>query len=136
MTSSLSCSEIVQPDFDVVVVGAGLVGAAQGLALRQAGFKVLNIDSGTPFSNSGSSVRRDVRGLALAPSSQMLLKRLALWDELKPRVTPIEHIHVSDQGRFGFTRLNAADIGLDALANVCPADYLLENLQTALDAQS
>jgi 2-octaprenyl-6-methoxyphenol hydroxylase len=119
----------VQPDHDCVVVGAGLVGAAQAFALSRLGLNVAVIDTRGPLQEAAGG---DVRGLALAPSSRHVLQRLDLWDALAMRVMPIRHIHVSDQGRFGFTRMSARDVHLDALGYVCPADHLLHALETAL----
>lgn len=122
----------MQPDYDCVVVGAGLVGAAQALALGRLGFKVAVVD---PRRASRETPGGDVRGLALAPSSRRVFQQLGLWQALAARVMPIRHIHVSDQGRFGFTHLSAADVALDALGYVCPADHLLLTLETALEEQ-
>lgn len=120
------------PDYDCVVVGAGPVGAAQALALTQLDLTVAVIDARAPVRQGSGD---DVRGLALAPSSRRVFERLGLWPQLRGRAMPIRHIHVSDQGRFGFTRLSAADLDLDALGYVCPADHLLQSLQSALTGQ-
>lgn len=117
------------PDHDCVVVGAGLVGAAQALALRQLGLDVVVAEARGPLT---ASKQGDVRGLALAPSSQGLLAALGLWKDLEGRLTPIKHIQVTEKGRFGAVRLNAKDAGLDALGYVCPADHLLATIEAAL----
>ncbi|MFT4581341.1 MAG: 2-octaprenyl-6-methoxyphenol hydroxylase [Gammaproteobacteria bacterium] len=123
----------MQLDYDCVVIGAGLVGAAQALALRQLGLSVAVVDARRPFVPSALS---DARGLALAPSSRHLFDALKLWPTLSARVTRIRHIHVSDQGRFGATRLNADDVGIEALGYVCPADHLLATLESAITADT
>jgi 2-octaprenyl-6-methoxyphenol hydroxylase len=119
----------VPPNHDCVVVGAGLVGAAQALALRQLGLDVVVADARGPLTASNQG---DVRGLALAPSSQGLLAALGLWKDLEGCLTPIKHIQVTEKGRFGAIRLNAQDAGLDALGYVCPADHLLATIEAAL----
>lgn len=110
----------MQPDFDCVVVGAGLVGAAQALALRRYDLSVLVVEAHQTPSGPGD---RDVRGLALSPPSKQFIEVLGVWPLLSTQTVPIRHIHVSDQGRFGFTHLNSDDIGIDALGYVCPADH-------------
>lgn len=119
----------MRPDFDCVVVGAGLVGAAQALALRRLGLSVLVIDARTPL---GGEPGGDVRGLALAPSSRNVLAGLGIWPALAAHVIPIEEVRVSEQGGFGATRLLAQDVGFDALGFVCPADRLMHVLEAAL----
>jgi len=122
----------VPPNHDCVVVGAGLVGAAQALALSRIGLDVVVVDARERLpSGSGG----DVRGLAIAPSSRGVFEHLGLWQRLAERVMPIRHIHVSDQGRFGFTRMSASDADLDALGYVCPADHLMHTLEAALIEQ-
>ncbi len=122
----------MQPDYDCVVVGAGLVGAAQALALSRHNLKVAVIEVREPLRGKAGG---DVRGLALAPSSRRVIEGLDLWSKLVSRTQPIRHIHISDQGRFGFTRLNATDIDIDALGYVCPADDLLNVFENALIEQ-
>ncbi len=122
----------MQPDYDCVVVGAGLVGAAQALALCQRDLSVLVIEAREPRSGQ---VGGDVRGLALSFSSRQLIEALGLWSVLSAQIAPIRYIHVSDQGRFGFTHLSADDVGADALGYVCPADYLADATEAALKEQ-
>ena len=122
----------MQPDYDCVVVGAGLVGAAQAVALSRLGLDVIVVDARAPLPNGPGA---DVRGLAMAPSSRCVFEQLGLWQRLEQRVMPVRHIHVSDQGRFGFTRLNASDADLDALGYVYPADHLMHTLEEALIEQ-
>lgn len=119
----------MQPDYDCVVVGAGLVGAAQALALHQRDLSVLVIEARQPLSQVPGG---DVRGLALAPSSRQIIEALGLWSLLAGQLALIRHIHVSDQGRFGFTHISADDVDIEALGYVCPADHLLRVFETAL----
>ena len=118
--------KIVSPDYDCIIVGAGLVGMAQAIALQREGLHVALIDTRKPAHDTSVS---DPRGLALSPSSQAFLNVLGLWEDLEGVIQPIRHIHVSDQGHFGVTRMNARDVGLDALAYVCPVNHLLGSLQ-------
>tara|TARA_Y100000588_G_scaffold284998_1_gene302656 strand:- start:1723 stop:2934 length:1212 start_codon:yes stop_codon:yes gene_type:complete len=119
----------VRPDFDCVVIGAGLVGAAQALAIRRHDLSVLVVEAQQPPSGRGSG---DVRGLALSPPSKRFIEVLGVWNLLSTQTAPVRHIHVSDQGRFGFTHLNSNDIGIDALGYVCPADHFLRVIRNVL----
>lgn len=116
-------------EFDCIVVGTGLAGAALGLGLARLGLSVATIDARAP---SAAAPGRDVRGLALAPSSQHLLARLDLWDGLVPYAVPLRHIVITDRGQFGSAELHADDVGMSALGHVCPADRLLSRLDAAL----
>ena len=43
-----------------------------------------------------------------------------MWPAVAADATPIRKIHVSDQGRFGFARVDAAELGLPAIGYVVP----------------
>ena len=76
------------------------------------------------------AVREDKRILALSHGSRQILEGLGLWSQLA--ATPIAHIHVSQRGSFGRTRLSAAEEGLPALGYVVAAADLGTALDTAL----
>lgn len=116
-------------EFDCVVVGAGLAGAALAIGLARFGLHVAAVDGRKPVTLVQGG---DVRGLALAVSSQRLLHALGLWSPLVPRLTPIRRIEVSARGHFGSGVLSAEDVGLPALGHLCPADHLQSTLDAAL----
>src|SRR5476651_1592575 len=110
---------------DVLIAGGGPVGAALALALEGSGHSVvlteaLGADShGALSADSGgarSTQSRDARAIALSYASRLILERLHAWSGLA--VTPIETIHISQQGGFGRTLIRAADCGLPALGYV------------------
>jgi len=119
----------VSREFDCVIVGAGLAGATLAVGLDTLGLSVATVDA---RSRTPAAPGRDVRGLALAPSSQRLLATLGLWSTLAPHTTALKTIVITDRGQFGSTRLCAADVGVPALGHVCPADQLLGRLDAAL----
>jgi 2-octaprenyl-6-methoxyphenol hydroxylase len=100
------------PDFDVLIVGGGPVGAAAALALRGAGLAVGLLEAQGP-----QAVRLDPRPIALSHGSRLILERLGLWESVQPAV-PIDRIHVSQRGGFGRAELSAADASLPALGYV------------------
>ena len=88
---------------DILIVGGGLTGAALMLALQNQGYEVLLLDA-YDFSQQ-ATFHFDARTLALAPASVKILRELHVWPLLAEQATPIEKIHVSQQGHFGVTRL-------------------------------
>ena len=69
------------------------------------------------------ALRPAFRPLALSHASRLILERVGAWRSLA--TTPIETIHVSQQGGFGRTRLCAADAGVPALGYVVDYESLL-----------
>lgn len=106
-------------EFDIVVVGGGMVGATLALALGGSGLRVAVIEAHRPDSREQPSY--DDRAIALSWGSSRILDRLDIWPDLQARVEPIRHIHVSDRGRFGVTRIHAREEGVPALGFVVTA---------------
>ncbi len=116
------------PDYDVLIVGGGPVGAATALALRGAGIQVGLVEARGPQAAS-----LDPRPIALSHGSRLILERLGLWEAVRP-ATPIERIHVSQQGGFGRVELDAREAHLPALGYVVDYSQLAVTLARALEA--
>ncbi len=109
-------------EYDIAIVGAGMVGATLAYALsqiqRESGERLsialIDANEHSSFNHPGF----DARVIALSHGSYEILQRFNLWDELAPTATPIKHIHVSDRGHWGFTRLDHSEYNLDALGYV------------------
>ena len=101
-------------DTDIVIAGGGLAGATLALALARCvpAVRVTVVES---FPLSAEAVpdsyqpSYDARSTALAWGSRLIFDQLGLWSRLSEHATPIRHIHVSDRGHFGATRLHARD---------------------------
>ena len=101
---------------DVALCGGGLVGATLALALAELGLSVVLIEA-HPFGTFGQPSFDD-RTTALSNGSRRIFEALGVWPLLEREATAIRRIHVSDRGRFGFARLDAAEQGLGALGFV------------------
>jgi 2-octaprenyl-6-methoxyphenol hydroxylase len=101
---------------DVALCGGGLVGATLALALADVGLGVVLIEA-HPFGTFGQPSFDD-RTTALSNGSRRIFEALGVWPLLDREATAIRRIHVSDRGRFGFARLDAAEQGLSALGFV------------------
>lgn len=111
---------------DLLVVGAGPVGMALALALKDSGLDVALADA-----RPAEATAADPRVLALSHGTHLTLERLGVWQALP--ATPIDTIHVSQQGGFGRTLIRAADYGVEALGHVAAAGALAAALRTAVD---
>lgn len=104
---------------DVLIRGAGPVGCALALALRDANLKVGVVGR--------TAAPASFRPIALSYASRLILERLGVWPRL--RATPIETVHVSQQHGFGRMRMDAADAGVPALGYVTEYSALTCTLQ-------
>ena len=103
---------------DILIRGAGPVGCALALALRDSPFTVRILGR--------SESHPAFRPLALSYASRLILERLGAWRGLQ--VTPIERIRVSQQHGFGRMVMDAADAGVPALGYVIEYAALLGRL--------
>lgn len=108
--------------FDIIIIGGGMVGAALARALRASSFKIALVDA-APAETSD-----DARLIALNHSSYILLNNLDIWKTLAPHAAAINQVHVSHRGHFGMSRLLASDLQLSALGYVVPAKYINQAL--------
>jgi len=113
---------------DLVIVGAGPVGATLALALADDGLDAVALDA-----RAAGATGRGNRSLALSHGARLILERLGIWSAVagtRDAVTPITAIDISQRGGFGRMRLDAVEEGLPALGYV--VSY--RALQAALDA--
>lgn len=116
----------MQHDYDVVIVGAGMVGASLACALAPSRLRIAIIEP-VELSND-QQPSYDDRGLTLSASSKRILEQINVWHQVHAFATPIKKIHVSEQGRFGFTHLDAEETGHNELGNIVVARSLGEAL--------
>lgn len=90
--------------YDIAIIGGGLVGSALARAIAGSGYSVAIIDKAR--SQELYAAELDNRGLALTYITQQYLEKLGVWKLLADDAYPIECVHVSQVGSFGFTKLN------------------------------
>lgn len=109
----------MQQNYDLLIVGGGLAGNCLALALKNSGLRIAIIEA-----NSREHLHHSPAGdraLALASGTVMMLEQLNIWQGISHAATPIKHIHISDRGHFGKTRLSAEKEHVDALGYVITA---------------
>jgi 2-octaprenyl-6-methoxyphenol hydroxylase len=119
--------------YDVAIVGGGMVGATLAVALAPLNLRVALIEA-IPH-NAAAQPSFDERTTALSNGSRRILEAIGVWSALDAAATPIAKIHVSDQGRFGFARVDASEQGLKAMGYVLPNRALGSALWSRLSSQ-
>ena len=103
-------------DYDVIVVGGGMVGASFASALSSLPLSIAIVEAHPPEAPGQPSY--DDRSTALSIGSRRILESIGLWSLMHDDSTPILSIHVSDRGRPGFARIDHREEGVDALGHV------------------
>ncbi len=126
-------------EYDIVIVGGGLVGSSLAIALSSAlssSSRIVLIDSQPLAEINLKADSLDGRSIALALSSKKMLAALNMWQTLSAEATAIKNIHISDQGRFGATRLDSVRYEVESFGYLVPADHLIHALNEKVNTLS
>lgn len=111
-------------EYDVLIVGGGMVGATVACALGDSDLRVALIEQSMPEEFSPEQAH-DLRVSALSIASQQILQTVGAWDAvLAARVCPFKRMRVWETA--GDTEFNSDAINYDALG------YIVENRVTQL----
>lgn len=129
-------SSQVKCDYDIVIVGGSLVGAALACALKTQALRIAIVEAKElqPKPSPQNTLRSDPRALVLTPMSQKILDTLGVWSTLTDHITPISQVHVSHAKSMAMTRFKAEKQNVPALGYVAPMAALQQSLQSACGA--
>lgn len=115
----MSAADTRSEQYDVAIIGGGLVGASLACALAPLGLKLCLIEAVAPQASTQPSY--DDRTLALSASSCTILQGLDLWSGLQAHATAIREIQVSELHQAGSVKLDVAELGLESFGHVVEA---------------
>ncbi len=115
---------MIKQEYDVLIVGGGMVGAAVACALGGSDLKVALIEQCMPNAFSKEQAH-DMRVSALSIASQQILATVGAWDAVKAmRLCPFKRMRVWETA--GDTEFNSEAIAYDELG------FIVENRVTQL----
>lgn len=116
-------------DFDIIINGAGMVGATLALALGQSGRRVGLLEKQVPELNFDVQRPFDLRVSAINLASQRVFENLHAWPAMcEKRVSPFDAMAVNDSTGDGTIRFAASELAEPLLG------HIIENsvIQTSL----
>jgi 2-octaprenylphenol hydroxylase len=123
--------------FDVIIVGGGIVGATAACALGAAGMTVAVVEARAPVADTGV---RDARVFAITRASERIFRALGAWDAISARdICAFREMRVWDAGGSGAIHFDCANIGEPCLGHIIEPRFiqaaLLERLQGLVGVQ-
>ena len=120
-----------RPDFDIIVVGAGLVGLAFACSMKDSGYRILIVEAGNAPMYDGSQF--DVRVNSINLSSEKFLDAIGVWQlASEKRVTPFHTIKVWDSVGGGI-EFHADEIDEQYLGHIVENNVLTTSLMERID---
>ncbi|MCY7367662.1 MAG: FAD-dependent hydroxylase [Chamaesiphon sp.] len=116
-------------DYDLAIVGGGIIGNTLAVALQNSGLRVVSIESQAQSESIAKS-----RAYVLSMLSGQIFEGLGIWNQVLPQVTQFSQIQISDADYAGVVKMYPQDLGTDTLGYAASHEVLLTALQTKLVA--
>ena len=102
---------ILNTDYDLIIAGGGMVGAALAGALGDTDLRIALLE-GAPLERIRPDVEPDMRVSAINRASQRLFAAIGAWEGMTAwRVSPFREMRVWDAAGFGHIHFDSASIG-------------------------
>lgn len=105
-------------DYDIVICGGGMIGAAMAALLAPSGFSIAVIETQAPAEYDLSQCF-DLRISALSPKSMQVMQQCNAWEHLSSmRMCPYKRMRVWEVAGFGDLTFNADQVGVSELGHI------------------
>jgi len=122
-----------QKDFDVVIVGGGVIGGVLALQFAGQGYRVAIIEA--LFHGMGKTTDPE-RVVALSHGSRCYLEELGLWQDVAAAgAGMIRHIEVREPNNHGLVQMDAAEAGVEALGYVVEIADVVRPIYAVLEGK-
>ena len=126
LTQTISTPQL-NYDYDIAIVGGGVVGLTLACALKNSGLKIVLVEA-TP--QSVAVAKGQAYNISLL--SGRILQDIGAWEQILPQITTYRHICLSDADHPGIVQFYPSDLGTDALGYVAEHHVLLDSLRELL----
>ena len=111
-------------DYDLAIVGGGIIGLTLACALKDSGLSIVLIEA-KPYSVAA------MKGQAYAVhmSSKRIFTGIGVWDKILPQIETFRQVCLSDANYPAVVEFQPADLGTDVLGYVAEHQALLTPLQ-------
>ena len=119
-------------EFDIIIIGAGIVGAAFAVTMRDSGLRIAMIE---PYPPAVPTEEWDTRIYAISPGSQDFLSGMGIWQQLEAsRIQPVYAMDIRGDST-AHLQFDAYQAGVPQLAAIMESGRLQHALWQALQAQ-
>lgn len=114
-------------DYDLAIVGGGIVGLTLACALKDSGLSVALIEA-KPYSVAQALGQ----AYAVHLLSARIFQGIGVWDKILPSIATFRHVRLCDSDHPGIVEFEPEDLGTDVLGYVAEHQALLLPLQEFL----
>ena len=127
------------PDYDVVIIGAGIAGTALAAALLGTRLRIALVEA-RPLPSPADAFQDvesfDSRVSAITPASQRLLESWQVWPSIvAQRACPYQHMHVWDAEGTGAIDFDAAELDEPRLGHIVENRVLITALLARVESE-
>lgn len=117
-------------DYDLAIVGGGIVGATLACALKDSGLSVVILEAQPP-----SSAQKP-QAYNLSILSGRIFQGIGVWQNILPQITTYQQIRLSDADYGGVVQFQLQDLGTEALGYIAEHRVLLGSLSEFVSESS
>lgn len=111
-------------EYDIVIVGGGIIGLTLAAALKDSGLGVLLIEAKVE-----SAAVAKGQAYAVHMLSALIYEGIGIWDKILPQIATYRQVHLSDGDYPNVVKFATTDIGTQDLGYVAEHQALLQPLQ-------
>ncbi|AMW26782.1 FAD-dependent hydroxylase [Arthrospira platensis] len=115
-------------DYDIAIVGGGIVGATVACSLKNSGLRIALIE---PQPKAIAASRRQAYALTL--QTGRILDQIGVWGDILPKITTFYQISLSDNDHPNVINFETTDLGTEALGYVGEHSVILTAMQRFLE---